>query len=71
MGNEPRLERIHAGWAAHGDGWVVHAPTKEQAIKKYVERKAFREALGRRPFWYANPQNPDFKLSELVRSDVK
>ncbi|NLJ38974.1 MAG: hypothetical protein GX432_09470 [Candidatus Atribacteria bacterium] len=57
--NEPRLIKIVAGWSAHGDGWAVHASTKEAAIQKFKERKKFYEELKGRPFWYENPENPN------------
>ena len=31
----PRLERISGGWAARGDGWAVHALTKEGALERF------------------------------------
>jgi len=34
---EPCLMEIRHGWAAIGDGWAVHAPTKEEALKQYAE----------------------------------
>ncbi len=45
----PIVEKIVAGWAAKGDGWAVHAPTKEEAIEKYKERKKYYEWLASQP----------------------
>lgn len=59
MENYPIIRKIKGGWAAHGNGWAVHAPTKEEAVAKYNERIGFYEDLKNRPFWYDNPDNPD------------
>ena len=56
--NEPRLTRIKSGWAAHGDGWAVHGPTKQGAIEKFKKREEFYEDLAKRPPWYENSENP-------------
>jgi hypothetical protein len=45
----PVIEEIVNGWAALGDGWAVHAPTKEEVIEKYNERKKFYDELDQRP----------------------
>ncbi len=46
---EPRLKRIITGWAAHADGWTIHAPTKDDALKQYEERAKFYTKLLLRP----------------------
>jgi len=60
---EPKLSKTQAGWAARGDGWAVHAPTKEQVLVKFREREKFYEELTKRPMWYLNPENPDYNKS--------
>lgn len=50
----PIVEEIKAGWAAIGEGWAVHAPTKEEVIEKYREREKYYEWLDRQPFVYEN-----------------
>ena len=57
--NEPKLVKIKSGWAAHGNGWAVHAPTKDEVIKKYHERKKFYIELLKLPLWCDNPKNPE------------
>jgi hypothetical protein len=52
----PILEEIKAGWAARGDGWAVHAPTKEAVIQKYNEREKYYEWLDQQPFIYEAAQ---------------
>jgi hypothetical protein len=44
-----RVEKIADGWAAFGDGWAVHAPTKESVLKEYEERVKFYKELAKRP----------------------
>ncbi len=56
--NKPKLVKIVDGWAAHGQGWAVHAKTKEEAIKKYHEWRVFWSNLSKGPQWYDNPNNP-------------
>jgi hypothetical protein len=43
-----RIEKIAGGWAAFGDGWAVHAPTKELALIEYQERVKFYKELAER-----------------------
>lgn len=47
-----RLYKIVTGWAAHGNGWAIHAPTKKLALKEYYERCAFYEELSKRSVKY-------------------
>jgi len=44
-----RISKIAGGWAAFGDGWAVHARTKEQVLKDYEERVKFYNELMKRP----------------------
>lgn len=44
-----RVEKIVDGWAAFGDGWAVHAPTKESVLKEYEQRVKFYKELSKRP----------------------
>ena len=57
--SEPKIDKVKAGWAALGEGWAVHAPTREAAIEKYKERERFYRELIARPPWYHNPENPN------------
>ena len=60
--NQIKLNRVKGGWAAHGEGWAVHAPTQEEARAKHKERVAFYRELATKPFWYENPENPKVQL---------
>lgn len=51
MGN-PVLIRIKNGWAARGEGWAVHAPTREEAIRKYEEAERRHKEIDARPYFY-------------------
>lgn len=46
---QPRLMKIKNGWAAIGDGWAVHAPTKEAALVKYKEAERHHAEIEARP----------------------
>ena len=46
---EPRLTPIRNGWAARGDGWAVHAPSREQALRKFEEAERHHEEIDARP----------------------
>ncbi len=37
----PPLTPVKRGWAAHGNGWAVHASTREEAIERYRQRFFF------------------------------
>lgn len=52
----PLIEEIKSGWAAKGDGWAVHAPTKEDAIKKYKEREKYYDWLATQPLPHERSQ---------------
>lgn len=43
-----KVEKIAGGWAAFGDGWAVHATTKELVIKEYEKRVEFYKKLLKR-----------------------
>jgi hypothetical protein len=47
--NPKRFKKFVDGWAAFGEGWAVHAPTKEQVLKDYEERVKFYKELSKRP----------------------
>lgn len=47
--SEPLLTPIKNGWAARGDGWAVHAPTRGEAIQKFREAEAKHEEIMARP----------------------
>ncbi len=51
LNREPLLVPVKNGWAAHGLGWAVHAPTEEEAIQKYREREALYAEVDARPYW--------------------
>ncbi len=46
---EPKLVEIKHGWAAIGDDWAVHAPTKEEALQRYVEAHQRHAEIEARP----------------------
>jgi len=50
--NKLALTPIKNGWAAHGDGWAVHAPTPEEAIQKFLEAEQRHREIDKLPFWY-------------------
>ncbi len=58
---KPALTPIKNGWAAHGDGWAVHAPTPEEAIQKFIEAEQRHREIDMLPFWYQrfNAQFPN------------
>lgn len=49
---KPALTPIKNGWAAHGDGWAVHAPTPEEAIQKFLAAQEKHREIDKLPFWY-------------------
>jgi endonuclease YncB( thermonuclease family) len=49
---ELALTPIKNGWAAHGDGWAVHASTPEEAIQKFLEAEQRHKEIDKLPFWY-------------------
>lgn len=50
--SEPELRPIKGGWAASGNGWAVHALTREEAIQKFKEAERQHEVIDSRPYWY-------------------
>ena len=52
MQAEPVVASIKGGWVAHGDGWAVHAPTREEAVAKFHETQRRNQEIDARPFWY-------------------
>lgn len=64
----PILEEIVTGWAAYGDGWGIHAPTKDEALTKYNERAEFYARLLMGGSQYENLKYIEFvapKISEI------
>lgn len=45
----PDIREIKGGWAALGDGWAVHARTKDEAIRRYNSAVEKRTEISRRP----------------------
>ena len=43
---KPKLESLHGGWAAVGDGWTAYGTTKGEALVAY--RRAIRAGQSRR-----------------------
>lgn len=48
--SEPILLPVKIGWSAHGDGWAVHAPTREEVIQRFRERIALYHQIDRRSY---------------------
>lgn len=49
---KPTLTPIKNGWAAHGDGWAVHALTPEEAIQKFLKAEKKHKEIDKLPFWH-------------------
>ena len=49
MDFSPEVYEIKGGWAARGNGWAVHAKTKEEALRKYREAAEEHAWLSERP----------------------
>lgn len=49
---EPSLLQTKSGWLARGDGWAIHAPTREEAIRKYEEAERRHKEIDARPYFY-------------------
>jgi len=49
MNVQPRFQEIKNGWAAVGDGWAVHASTKEDALRQYEEAERRHREIDKRP----------------------
>lgn len=58
---KPALTPIKNGWAAHGDGWAVHASTAEEAVQKFLEAEQRHREIDDLPFWHKqfDTQLPD------------
>ncbi len=49
---EPILRPTCNGWAAHGTGWAVHAPTRAEAIERCRRAELeHKKSLARPPFY--------------------
>ena len=44
----PRVEPIKNGWAARGEGWAVHAPTRQEALERFRVAKERHEVIEKR-----------------------
>lgn len=57
----PDLTPVKNGWAAHGDGWAVHAATPEEAVQKFLAAEQRNREIDNLPFWYErfDAQLPD------------
>jgi hypothetical protein len=53
---EPRVYEIKNGWAAAGDGWAVHAATREEALRQFEEARREHDEIKRRPPYYEQPR---------------
>lgn len=58
-----KVEKIANGWAVFGDGWAVHAPTKESALQAYEDRVKFYRELAKRPDVMRSQRQEDGKES--------
>jgi len=43
------IHKVRGGWAALGDGWAVHAPTRSDALRRYNEVEARNAIIDARP----------------------
>jgi hypothetical protein len=44
-----RLEQIHGGWAAVGDGWAVFGSSEEEATLRFEEAERKHREIDARP----------------------
>jgi hypothetical protein len=51
-----RLEQIHGGWAAVGDGWAVFGSSKEEATLRFEEAERKHSEIDARPIEEDQPQ---------------
>ena len=51
-----RLEQIHGGWAAVGDGWAVFGSSEEEATLRFEEAERKHREINARPIEGAEPQ---------------
>jgi hypothetical protein len=47
-GVQPRIVEAKTGWFAHGIGWAVQAPTRDEVIAKYWARVELYREVDRR-----------------------
>ncbi len=59
---EPTLIPIKSGWAARGDGWAVHAPSREEATRKYEEAERRHKEIAARPLYYKRVKAAEAQL---------
>ena len=50
--DEPVVYEIKGGWAAAGQGWAVHAETREEALRKFAEAKRQHDEIRNKPPFY-------------------
>lgn len=48
----PVIYQIKGGWAAQGNGWAVHAATKDEALRKFRLAEQLHEIIRERPPFY-------------------
>lgn len=51
-----RLEQIHGGWAAVGDGWAVFGSSEEEATLRFEEAERKHREIDARPIEETEPQ---------------
>lgn len=51
-----RLEQIHGGWAAVGDGWAVFGSSEEEATLRFEEAERKHREIDARPIEEAELQ---------------
>jgi hypothetical protein len=51
-----RLEQIHGGWAAVGDGWAVFGVSEEEATLRFEEAERKHREIDARPIEEDQPQ---------------
>ena len=56
---EPTLVPIKTGWAAIGDGWAVHASSREDAIERFKEAERRHQKIEARPPFYERIRRAD------------
>jgi hypothetical protein len=49
---EPILTEIKTGWAALGQGWAVHAATRDEALRRFREAEREHREILARPYYY-------------------
>lgn len=59
---EPKLTPVKNGWAARGDGWAVHAPSREEVIRKYEEAERRHKEIEARPLYYERVRAAEAQL---------